>query len=153
MTNIPKYNVPDHDLVPIFLRRDLVSDGQLNAIMAVASTMGAVELPFGKSRTYGPRAALLGPRERAGLDEHTIRDVLDTLPSCGYGGLLLRDYGKWNVARTQASITRSAAWFAPLEDTVTVVARRIDPANSRYGVFLVDSAAMVDPAEDDEAES
>lgn len=152
MTTIPKYSVPDRDLVPIYLRRDLVSDGQLRALLAVASTMGAVELPFGEARTYGPRAALLGPRERAGLDEHTIRAVLDTLPSCGYGGLLLRDYGKWNVARTQASIARSAAWFAPLADTVTIVARKIDPASGRYGVFLVDTASMHDPADDEAAD-
>jgi len=70
--------------------------------------------------------------------------VCSVLPACGYAGLLLREYDDSAVARAQAVQLRNTKWFAPWADNVSIVYRRIEPSQKRYGVFLVDSAALTE---------
>jgi hypothetical protein len=116
----------------------------LDAIVELVQNVKTDTIEYAASRTFGPADALLPAGQRAGLDDDEMAAVSAALPSCGYAGLLLREYTDWQVTRTQATQIKATKWFEPYADTVNLVARKIDPSTHRYGVFLVDASTFTE---------
>lgn len=144
MTTSPYVAIDGRRFLPVYVPAGVVAAQQVDALVAMARNAATDTLEYAASRTFGPADALLPPGQRTGLDESEMEAVTSVLPACGYAGLLLREYDDSAVARAQAVQMRKTEWFSPWADSVSIVYRRIEPSQSRYGVFIVDTAALTD---------
>lgn len=144
MSTSPFVAIHGRRFLPVYLPAGALTAAQVDALVSTAKTVEKETVEYAPQRTFGPADALLAAGHRSGLTAEEMDAVAAVLPRCGYAGLLLREYDQWPVARTQAAQMRHAQWFTPYAETVTMVSRKIEPNEGRYGVFLVDRAALED---------
>lgn len=128
--------------VPVYVPTSELTEDLIDDLVAAALELTTSSLSYAAARTFTPTDALLPNGQRTGLTDSEWNSVLEVLPECGYSGLLLREYSNWQVTRTQATQLKATNWFSTHADEVLPVARKIDPANDRYGVFIVHKSCL-----------